>query len=285
MMAEELRRGWCPGALRPMLSGDGYIVRIRPRGPVIPQALAYALADLADRFGNGLIDLTARANLQLRGVREETFQPLQTALADLGLLDTSIAQEARRNILRSPLCGIDPTAALDSRPLYTALEAWLMNDDTLAALPGKFGFGIDEGGLLPLPADASDLHARAQRTSEGPRWAVFAGGHRLITCHPDDCLPVMKTLSQTFFAPHARGGADEGAAGIDWAGRFSSGCRSRNDRNRKNNRTRAAASTARDLAAHGRAIYPGGGSFWATSCRTDAVLSPSWARVSLNALA
>ncbi|MFD1807161.1 hypothetical protein ACFSHQ_00890 [Gemmobacter lanyuensis] len=24
-------QGWCPGALRPMMSGDGLVVRVRPR--------------------------------------------------------------------------------------------------------------------------------------------------------------------------------------------------------------------------------------------------------------
>ena len=29
MSAFEIK-GWCPGALRPMLSGDGLVVRVRP---------------------------------------------------------------------------------------------------------------------------------------------------------------------------------------------------------------------------------------------------------------
>ena len=26
-----LRKGWCPGALRPMQSGDGLLLRVRPK--------------------------------------------------------------------------------------------------------------------------------------------------------------------------------------------------------------------------------------------------------------
>ena len=37
-------RGWCPGALRPMQSGDGLIVRLRLTGGILPMALA---ADIA----------------------------------------------------------------------------------------------------------------------------------------------------------------------------------------------------------------------------------------------
>src|SRR5215470_331896 len=79
-------KGWCPSAFRPMLSGDGLVVRIRPRGGRLTAAQACGIADLAERHGNGLIDLTGRANLQIRGVREDCHEPLVVALAELALV-------------------------------------------------------------------------------------------------------------------------------------------------------------------------------------------------------
>ena len=64
-------KGWCPSALRPMQSGDGFVVRIRPHGGRLSAEQAEGIADLAERHGNGLIDLTGRANLQIRGVRAD----------------------------------------------------------------------------------------------------------------------------------------------------------------------------------------------------------------------
>ncbi|MEN3285767.1 MAG: precorrin-3B synthase, partial [Bradyrhizobium sp.] len=58
-------KGWCPGARRPMQSGDGLIVRVRPHAGSLPVASLGALAEAASRFGNGQIDLTRRANLQI----------------------------------------------------------------------------------------------------------------------------------------------------------------------------------------------------------------------------
>ena len=69
-------KGWCPGALRPMLSGDGLIVRIRPFCGAFSLEQARGLADLARRLGNGHIDLTRRANLQLRGLSDERMPEL-----------------------------------------------------------------------------------------------------------------------------------------------------------------------------------------------------------------
>jgi precorrin-3B synthase len=76
-------KGWCPGALRPMLSGDGYLVRLRISGGVVSAIAARAIADCAQRYGNGLLDLSARANLQLRGVQQESLAALVEALQAL----------------------------------------------------------------------------------------------------------------------------------------------------------------------------------------------------------
>ena len=40
MSAPVAAKGWCPGALRPMESGDGLIARIRPRGGRLSAAAA-----------------------------------------------------------------------------------------------------------------------------------------------------------------------------------------------------------------------------------------------------
>jgi precorrin-3B synthase len=95
-------RGWCPSALRPMLSGDGLVVRLRPRGGRLSSAQATGIAELSQRHGNGLIDLTGRANLQIRGVREQSHEPLIEGLDRLGLIDAELYAEAQRNILVSP---------------------------------------------------------------------------------------------------------------------------------------------------------------------------------------
>ena len=69
-------KGWCPGALRPMQSGDGLVVRIRPPLGRLTPAQALAIATAAQTHGNGIIDLSARANLQLRGVTDGSHPAL-----------------------------------------------------------------------------------------------------------------------------------------------------------------------------------------------------------------
>jgi precorrin-3B synthase len=155
------RKGWCPGALKPMRTGDGLLVRVRLTGGVLSPERAAALAQAARSHGNGLFDLTARANLQLRGVRDETLQPLLDQLSELGVLDDSAAAEQVRNVLASPLAGLDGTALLDVAPLVRELERRLTGDERYHALPAKFGFLVDGGGVLPLEGIEADIALRA----------------------------------------------------------------------------------------------------------------------------
>ncbi|PSC06691.1 precorrin-3B synthase [Alsobacter soli] len=203
--AERLRRGWCPGALRPMQTGDGMLVRLRLTGGIVPAALARAIADCARRFGNGALDLSGKANLQLRGVTDATLEPLLEQLQALGVLDPDPAAEAVRNVVSSPLAGLDPAEALDVRPVAAALERRLAEDSLLHQLPAKFGYLVDDGGRF-APRDVSvDVRFEAFRTDAGPRFAVRLGGseataNTIGACAPDAVVEVAAGIAATFIA-------------------------------------------------------------------------------------
>ena len=169
-------KGWCPGALRPMLSGDGYLVRLRISGGVVSASAARAIADCAQTYGNGLLDLSARANLQLRGVEEASLPALVEALQAHGLIDESAEAEAVRNVLASPLAGLSPDATLDVRPYVRALEQRLARDEVLHGLPSKFGFIVDDGGHLSLASIGADIRCVALHDQSAPRFMVSLAG-------------------------------------------------------------------------------------------------------------
>ncbi|KII13634.1 precorrin-3B synthase [Phaeobacter sp. S60] len=152
--------GWCPGALRPMMSGDGLVVRVRaPLGQLSP-AQARGLATLSQAHGSGLVDISARANLQLRGIREEAHAALIAGLRDLGLLDEDAGAEARRNITLTPFW----QAGDDGHQIALDLAAAL-TEATDLKLPGKFGFAVDCGAAPVLTDTAADI--RIERGPDG----------------------------------------------------------------------------------------------------------------------
>jgi precorrin-3B synthase len=150
-------KGWCPGALRPMLSGDGLVVRIRPHGGRLDARQAAGVAALAARYGNGLIDVTSRANLQIRGVSDAGHLSLLDGLAQLGLLDEDPGTESRRNILVTPFWSIgDETLSL-------ATELELALADSALDLPTKFGFVVDDGTERCLGDASADVRIERDR--------------------------------------------------------------------------------------------------------------------------
>jgi precorrin-3B synthase len=156
-----------------MLSGDGLIVRVRPQSATFSLDELAVLADAARRFGNGHIDLTRRANLQIRGVSEASLPQLHDVIARLGLLDSSPDGEAVRNIMINPLAGIDPAEVLDIRSIGRELVRFLASEKSVWALPAKFGFIVDGGGALPLAEQRADVRLTA--IANGPDAAVAVG--------------------------------------------------------------------------------------------------------------
>ena len=197
-MSRALRKGWCPSALRPMASGDGLIVRLSVDDGVVAPALTHQLAHLSRQYGNGLLDLSSRANLQLRGVTETTLPALQAELRALGALEADQAPPVARNILVSPLAGIDPRAVLDIGPFVHALRQRLQHDDAFHQLPAKFGFVVDDGGALSVAREKADVSFLAQRGTRKPYFLVCLAGEPAGECAVDALADVGLRIGHTF---------------------------------------------------------------------------------------
>ena len=154
------RKGWCPDLRHPMESGDGFLVNVKPPLGRIDADDARVLAAAAKAHGNGIIEITNRANLQFRGLTPESAARFAEVVQDMGHC-AAHSVEARRNIIVSPLGAADPTAAFDSHEIARALETRIAAESGLGELPAKFGFLVDGGGALSLAGVTADVECRA----------------------------------------------------------------------------------------------------------------------------
>lgn len=164
-------KGYCPGALNAMPSGDGLVVRIRPFNGRLSQAQASGIADLSIAYGNGKIDLSSRANIQIRGVTDNSYPALIEGLEHLELVDPNAAIESRRNILVTPYW----QAGNETQALASALTQALAKEDA-PNIPGKFGFAIDTGLKPVLQTASADI--RLERDAAG-RLLMCADGFEM----------------------------------------------------------------------------------------------------------
>jgi len=188
-----LVRGACPGLSDPMPTGDGLLVRLTPNGHIDPAAFV-ALCALARQHGNGVMEVTARGNLQVRGLTPESAPFFADAIAAL-----RIASAARVPVLTDPLPE-DPDASIDAAAIATALTAAL--DQTRLILAPKVSIAIDGGGRLHLDAVSADVRLRAV----GTRLQITFGGEMLGTVAPRDAVHVTLRLLESTAArgPAAR---------------------------------------------------------------------------------
>jgi len=138
------RQDRCPGVLALHEAADGWLARVRVPGGRLSADCLRALAAISERFGNGLVDITARANVQLRGLAADAAPALASELAAVGLLP-SAAHDRARNVLASPLAGRAPGALDAVDDVVALLDAELSASRLLIELPGRFCFLVDDG--------------------------------------------------------------------------------------------------------------------------------------------
>ncbi|MCB0941380.1 MAG: precorrin-3B synthase [Mycobacterium sp.] len=180
----------CPGALQVHRAADGLLARLRLPGGMIGAGQLEALAHAAAEYGNGTLELTARGNLQLRGLRDA--DAVSDAAAAAGLLP-SPSHERVRNIVASPLSGRVGGLA-DVRPWVGALDSAIRTDVVLAALPGRFMFGLDDG-----TGDISGLHADVGAHVLDERAALLLAGQDTgVRLQPDEVVPALLAVARRF---------------------------------------------------------------------------------------
>ena len=95
----------------PMPTGDGWLVRLLPIGTIALDAFA-ALCDAAQAHGNGVIEVTGRGSIQVRGLTPNSAPRFAAAIGAL-----EIAAADGIPVLSNALAGLDPEEMLDASAL------------------------------------------------------------------------------------------------------------------------------------------------------------------------
>ena len=134
----------CPGVARPFSAVDGSIVRLRPAGLPVPVSALSRLLDVLAEQPDPTVLLTSRAALQLRGLPDPLTAETRAALLATGLVPAP-SHELVRNVVASPLSGLDGGGRCDLRPLTAGLDDAVCAAPGLAHLGGRFLFALDDG--------------------------------------------------------------------------------------------------------------------------------------------
>ncbi len=142
------------------------LMRVRLPGGAITPARLRAVADVAEQFGSGTVELTARANLQIRGLAQAAVPAAAAHLVRHGLADADPARDARRDVVGPPLAGHDPTELADMGAAVADVARLLAAAPGLEGLPPKFCVVVDGGGVASVRGVPADVALGAVRTVE-----------------------------------------------------------------------------------------------------------------------
>jgi len=170
-MNAPFRRGACPGLSQPMPTGDGLLVRLTPTGATIRPEAFIALCAAARSCGNGVIEVTSRGSIQVRGLTERSVERLA---AMIGRIDLPISDGPP--VVCDCLAGLDGEEVLDAGALAAQLRGAIASVSFTTDLEPKVSVAVDGGGALHLDGVPADVRLRAMASDGRVYFHVSVGG-------------------------------------------------------------------------------------------------------------
>jgi precorrin-3B synthase len=186
-----------------MQTGDGLLARMVTAG-LIPLDQFVRLCAAARKNGNGVMEISARGSLQVRGLTPLSAPMFASAVGALGIdLCDGVP------VIAGPLAG-DLASLIDADALAAKLRSAIA--ERALVLATKVSVIVDGGGKLHLDALVADIRLRAVSTAAGPMLHVALAGDAasatpLGLTAPGDAVDVATHILAAIaaLAPEARG--------------------------------------------------------------------------------
>jgi sulfite reductase beta subunit-like hemoprotein len=192
--------------LRLHRAGDGLLARVRLPGGRLTRAAVDAIGHVAE-LGSGLVELTSRANLQVRGLDDASATAATDLLWKAGLVP-SPAHDRVRNVLASPVGGRHPSSIAATDDVVADLDRGLCADGALAALAGRFLFAVDDASGT-LDARQADVALRAEHGADGAAFRLLLAGRATdLSASPPEAAELALRAARAFLSVVERPGRD-----------------------------------------------------------------------------
>lgn len=172
---------------------------MRIPGGILNAQQCWTIADLADQYSTGCLQVTNRANLQIREVHSEIPPEVWNRLQELGIASRRVEVDPIRNIMASPTAGIDRQQLLDTRPLVKAWDDYLQTHPELSELSPKFSIGLDGGESVSIQALRNDILLAAGRSAKSEIvFRLHLNSDTGILIQQSQCISVLAALASAY---------------------------------------------------------------------------------------
>ena len=188
---------------------EAFMARLRIPGGVLRSFQLREVARVAAELTSGYVQITTRANFQIRLIAPKDAPEVLRRIQSVGLHTRGAGADNIRNLTANPTAGIDPCEFIDVLPLCQELAQIIVNDRSFYDLPRKFNIAYDGGGLIGTVEDTNDIGARAVLVDGEVRFRIALGGatgHQAfardlgVVVKPEDLNRVLVALVRVFIA-------------------------------------------------------------------------------------
>ena len=200
---------------------EAFMARLRIPGGQLQTFQLREIARVAQDLTSGYVQITTRANFQIRLIEPKNAPEVLRRIQSVGLHTRGAGADNIRNLTANPTAGIDPHELIDTMPLCHQLGQIILNDRSFYDLPRKFNIAFDGGGLIGTVEDTNDIGLKAVKVdaaSGGIQPGVYfrvalggATGHKAfardlgVLVKPEEVLKVTAALVRVYIANGNRG--------------------------------------------------------------------------------
>ncbi len=155
---------------------EAFMARLRIPGGQLRTFQLREIAHVAQQLTTGYVQITTRANFQIRLIAPKDAPEVLHRIQSVGLHTRGAGADNIRNITANPTAGIDPRELIDVMPLCHELAQIIINDRSFYDLPRKFNIAYDGGGLIGTVEDTNDIGAKAVKIGDEVFFRIAVGG-------------------------------------------------------------------------------------------------------------
>lgn len=190
-----------------------FMIRVRIPGGKTGSYQLRVLADIAATYGNGLLDITTRQQVQLRHIKIDDIPAVFVKMDEVGLTSMQTGMDNVRNIMTCSVAGLAPEEILDATSVVTALTEEILDNRDYTNLPRKFNVAITGCPSNCLHMETQDLALiPAYQVHDGKKTLGFnilaggklgSGGYRIasaldIFVAPDEVVEVCAAIIKVY---------------------------------------------------------------------------------------
>ncbi len=182
---------------------DAFMARLRIPGGVVTTFQLRELARIAQELTSGYVQITTRANFQMRLIQPKDAPEFLRRIQGVGLHTRGAGADNIRNLTMNPTAGIDPVELINVHAVRASrLAQIIINDRSFYDLPRKFNIAYDGGGLIGTVEDTNDIgvkavKVRAKKFCSASRSAARPATRRLRTTSASSFRRLKSTRSSS----------------------------------------------------------------------------------------